>query len=417
MKPPEEHIPSKYTIIPYYIIAAFAFVSVSVLCFIASGSFTGHYFQPKILAITHLAIFGWATMVIFGASNQLAPVICEKKLFSENLPIAIICMLSAGTALLVISFWNFTFNTLTYAGGILLLSATILHAYNIYKTARAGKEEIVRDFMLMAHIWLVITCVIGLMLLVNLRYPFLPASHLHYLKIHASIGMAGWFIQLIIGISSRLVPMFLLSRNEEKKFLTVSYYTLNTGLTFFLMEGVVFKTTWGRPLYLLLVLAGIISYLLYIRRCYKSAMRKQIDNGMKQTFVALVCMSFPFLLLLAVLYIKDDVAYNITTAYGFSFFAGFISTIIMGQTFKTLPFIVWMHITHPNALPEFLPKDLFKESWVKWQMFLYLPGFLSFLTGILVKQEVFIYAGATLMIIASAWYCLHVILIVNKLKR
>ncbi|WP_276134277.1 hypothetical protein [Polluticoccus soli] len=417
MKPPDEHIPPKAAIIPYYLVAAFAFVLLSVLCLIAGRAFTGHYFQPRILAITHLAVFGWATMIIFGASNQLAPVICERRLYNEKLPVPIIALLTSGAALLVTSFWNFTLNTPAYIGGALILTAVILHAWNIYKTASAGKENIVRDFMLIAHLWLAITCTIGILLLVNLGHPFLPEEHLFYLKIHASIGMAGWFLQLIIGVSSKLIPMFLLSRTEEKKLLNISYYTINIGLTLLLLEGLVFRASWGRLLYFVLILAGIVAYGRYVRICYKTAMRKQLDNGMKQTFIALTLISVPFVLLLIALITNNNVSPSTITAFGFAFFGGFISTIIMGQTFKTLPFIVWMHITKPNTLPEVMPKDLFNEKWVKGQMLAFLPGYILFLAGILLRQTVPIYSGATLMILASAWYFIHVVLIIKKLEN
>lgn len=364
-----------------------------------------------------MAVFGWATMIIFGASNQLAPVICERRLYNEKLPLAVITLLIPGTALLVTSFWNFTLDTPAYIGGALILVSVILHAWNIYKTASGGKEEIVRDFMLIAHVWLAITCIVGILLLVNLGHPFLSEDHLFYLKIHASIGMAGWFLQLIIGVSSKLIPMFLLSRTEEKKLLNISYYTINAGLIMLMFEGLAFQTTWGRSFYLLIILIGVIAYARYVRICYNTAIRKQLDAGMKQTFIALFLVSLPFVLLLLMLMATGETAPNIVTTYGFTFFGGFISTIIMGQTFKTLPFIVWMHITKPNTLPQVMPKDLFHEKWVKGQMFVFLPGYLLFLGGLLLKLILLIYSGAALMVIASAWYFIHVVQIIKKLKN
>lgn len=417
MKPPDEHIPPKNAIIPYYLVAAFAFVLLSILCLIAGHAFTGHYFQPRVLAITHLAVFGWATMIIFGASNQLAPVICERRLYNEKLPLPIITFLISGTGLLVTSFWSFTFNISAYAGGALILTAVILHAWNIYKTAAAGKNNVVRDFMLIAHIWLAITCAIGMLLLINLAHPFLPEEHLFYLKIHASIGMAGWFLQLIIGVSSKLIPMFLLSRTEKTKLLNISYYAINLGLTLLLLEGLVFRASWGRVLYFSIILTGILSYARYVQICHKTAIRKQLDAGMKQTFIALLLISVPFVLLLLILLIRPEVNPEFITAFGFAFFGGFISTLIMGQTFKTLPFIVWMHITQPHTLPELMPKDLFNEKWVKGQMLVFLPGYMLFLTGILLRQALLIHAGAIVMIISSAWYFLHVVLIIKKLRN
>jgi hypothetical protein len=255
------------------------------------------------------------------------------------------------------------------------------------------------------------------MLLLNFVFPFLSEDHLHYLKIHASIGMGGWFLQLITGVSARLIPMFLLSRYEKTKLLNITYYCYNIALVFFLMEGMVLRSTWGRPFYFLLMAVGLVCYLDYIRRCYGSAMRKQMDQGLKQTFLALLLLSIPFVIITGVLAAKGDVPPPIISAYGFSFFSGFVTVLIMGQTFKTLPFIVWMHITKPDKLPDLMPKDLVREQWVKWQMYLYLPGFLLFLSGMLLRQVMPVYLGAGLMVIASLWYFLHVIVIVNKLRQ
>src|SRR5690348_4029407 len=90
------HMPAKATIIPYYILAAICFVIVTFLYLFAIPSFQGHYFQPHILAIVHLSVLGWATMIIMGATNQLSPVIADSPLFSEKLPVVSLILLSTG---------------------------------------------------------------------------------------------------------------------------------------------------------------------------------------------------------------------------------------------------------------------------------------------------------------------------------
>jgi hypothetical protein len=51
-------------------------------------------------------------------------------------------------------------------------------------------------------------------------------------------------------------------------------------------------------------------------------------------------------------------------AYGFIIFFGWITAIILGMTFKTLPFIVWNKVYHQQAgkgkTPN--PKDLFSAT-------------------------------------------------------
>jgi hypothetical protein len=415
---PRHQMPGKKAIIPYYAAGALSIVIIGLLTFISRRDFSGHFFQPHLLAITHLTVLGWGTMVIMGASNQLIPVIADQKLYNERIPVAVFVLLVIGTCLLVHSFWNFELGAVMLTGASFVLTAFILHAINMFLTSKkAQKNNIIVDFVLTAHIWLIVTGAIGATLLLNFRFGFLPADHLHYLKVHASVGMAGWFLLLIIGVTSRLIPMFLLSRKEVKKYLAVAYYLINSGLVLLLIEGMVLRSTRWHLVYIALVVVGLLFYLAYIRHCYKSAIRKKIDAGMKQTFVALGVIALPFLFLViaALCYRQAPVA--MLTAYGYSFFAGFITILIMGQTFKTLPFIVWMHLSRPGKLAELQPKDLYNERLVGLQMLIYLPGFLLFLSGILLKLQLFTCAGSVTMLSVSVLYFGHVLHVINKLRK
>jgi hypothetical protein len=414
----QQHLPKKRTIIPYYVAAAFSLVIISFLTFISLTDFKGHFFQPGILALTHLTVFGWGTMVIMGASNQLMPVIADNKLYSDRIPVVSFVLLLLGTCLLVHSFWNFELGAMIFTGALFILTALILHAVNIFLTSKTARDNnIITDFILTAHLWLIVTALIGITLLLNFRLGFLPADHLHYLKIHASIGMGGWFLLLVIGVSSRLIPMFLLSRKEVKKYLTIAYYLINAGLVLLLVDGMILHSANGHLAYIALIITGVLFYLAYVWNCYKSAIRKKPDAGMKQTFIALGVISLPFVLLLAAVLYTHEAPVSLISAYGYSFFGGFITTLIMGQTFKTLPFIVWMHMAKPGMLAEIQPKDLYKERLVVLQMALYLPGFLLFLTGILLQSKLFMYPGSVLMIMGALLYCSHVLYVVNKIRK
>lgn len=416
MMPPAEQIPSRLTVVPYYITGALAFILATAMCISAAASFTGHYFQPKILAITHMAVLGWATMIILGASNQLAPVIAETRLWNEKIPLAVLGMLMAGAGTLTAAFWQMKTGVQSFAGGGLIVFSFLLHAFNQFKTFASGKRSTATRFMLTAQLWLILTASLGLLLLLNLRYAFLPALHFHYLKVHASVGMAGWFLQLVMGVSSKLIPMFLLSSNERHQWLNVAYYLLNAGLIVFLVAGLFIPGATIAPVSLLLISGALYYYFRFVRECRKSAMRKRLDQGMQQTFIALLLIAVPLLLLAVILFVKQGLPPGWGTAFGFAFLAGFISIIIMAQTFKTLPFVVWMHLNTPDELPDILPADLYSEHWVKAQLWIYLPGFFLFLTGTLLRLEISLYTGAILMTTAAIIYAGHVLFIVQNLK-
>lgn len=418
MEATTQYLPKKRTILPYYVIAAFSFLIVNLLTFFSVSKFSAHFFQPALLAITHLTVLGWATMIIIGASNQLIPVITDCKLYSNKLPVICLILLVPGVSMVVYSFWKFHLSFMMYGGVFLVLSALILHSINMFiSSATAPKANVALDFILTAHVWLIITAVLGIVLLLNLRFGFLPSDNLYYLQVHASLGMVGWFLLLVIGVSSRLLPMFLLSRKEKKVYLNIAWYFINSGLVLFFVDGLILNSRVGKIFYAALILAGVLFYLAYVKTCFASGLRKKIDAGMKQSLLAIGLIALPFILfIIANLYLKNAPS-SLIIGYGYSFFAGFISTLIMGQTFKTLPFIVWMHITKAGLNTTVQPKDLYKERLVLLQMFLYVTGFLSFLSGILLPLTSLRYAGSTLMAFAAFVYFGHVVHILKQLRK
>src|SRR3970040_755656 len=91
----------------YFLAAIASFVLLSGLLVFNASELQGHYFQPKLLALTHIATLGWITMVMFGAMYQLIPVVLEVKLFSAKLGELQFWVYLLGILGLVYGFWNF----------------------------------------------------------------------------------------------------------------------------------------------------------------------------------------------------------------------------------------------------------------------------------------------------------------------
>ena len=71
-------------VIAHYITAALLFLLLTTFIFFSSNAFIGHYFHPKLLAITHVTTLGWISLVIIGSLYQLAPVITNTNLYSTK---------------------------------------------------------------------------------------------------------------------------------------------------------------------------------------------------------------------------------------------------------------------------------------------------------------------------------------------
>jgi len=381
--------PELYRIVrAHYLASAVCFVLIGVLFFFASADFAGHYFQPKLLAITHLAALGWVTMVIFGAAYQLVPVILETGLSGYRLPWLSFVAFLSGLVLLVCSFWRFEPGLCMQGGALLLLTGMLGFTIVIFLTGKRlknKKENIHQEMINTSCIWLLATGVLGVLLVFNLRYAFLPQDHLQFLRLHAHMGMGGWFLLLVIGVSSKLVPMFLVSRKQNLRLLDWVYYLLNGGLLAFVIDTYLEGINNRTYLIALLPTAAFIIYFIYLIQCYRSRMKRRLDLPMMYTMLS-------FILLLAALLIQPLIinahVQNITQGialtklYGLLVLMGWLSLLILGQAFKTLPFLVWLKIYGPGTgkEPTPLPSDLYSQKLLIIQGIAFTGFILSMIT-------------------------------------
>jgi len=398
-------------VIPYYLTGAIAFVIVAFLCLLSADSFFGHYFQPRLLAITHIAALGWGSMVIFGALFQFLPVLLEVRLFSEKLSKITFWLMLVGVPILAYSFWTFSIGITLQISSLIIILAILLFGINIYKTAKqTAKWNIAADFIVTSLGWLLLTAIAGALLVFNFTYLFLPKPHLDYLKVHAHLGIIGWFLLLIIGVSSRLIPMFLVSQKPDTKHLSLSYYLINLGLIAFIADALIFFSGILVVLAVLSILAGLIAYLLYIRTCYIKRVRKALDTGMKQSLIAFLFLALPLAVITSITLAMSGESFMLPfyIAYGFSIFFGFISTLILGQTYKTLPFIVWLNLSKHKRTDKRLPKDLFSEKLAKNQFILHIAGFITILIAIFLKLKIIFLAGTLCLLLSAILFNINI---------
>jgi nitric oxide reductase large subunit len=169
--------------------------------------------------------------------------------------------------MLSISFWTFDIGYVIEIAACFLFIGITLFLVNILLTVKDSKEENIEiDFIQASMFWFWLTAFIGALLAFNFKFIFLPKEHLYYLKIHAHIGLVGWFLCLIIGVASKLIPMFLLSGKLNTKVLTYSYYIINLGLLGFIIDALFYNGMNRVVVYFVIVFLGILFFLSYIAK-------------------------------------------------------------------------------------------------------------------------------------------------------
>jgi hypothetical protein len=111
------------------------------------------------------------------------------------------------------------------------------------------------------------------------------------------------------------------------------------------------------------------------------------------------------LIIISLLLFSVDTSRLILT-YGFCIFFGWITAIILGMTFKTLPFILWNKAYHKKAglskTPN--PRELFNNKIFKLMAIVYIAGFFLFGSGILLTNQLLLKIAALLLFISAILY-------------
>lgn len=417
MIPNTSSSPSAKVSLPFYLVGALYFVVLSTLLLLNPEVFLGHYFTPKLLALVHLAVLGWGTMIIFGAAHQLLPVLCGRALYSERLALCSLLLLTVGTAILACHFWQFSEGYGLILGGSLVCASVICYVINVFGTAfKKATSSPHQLFLLASASYLLITVVAGLLLAINLFFPYIETNHLEFLKLHAHAGLAGWFLLLIMGVTTKLIPMFLLAKSDRTSLLYSSFILVNLGLLLFLVDAFFFGFTARTHLYYFLILLGIVLWLVFLYDNYQNRLRRRIEPLMKQS-----ALSFAFLFislgLALVLLIKPSMTASIL--YGTLLIMGWITTLIFGQTFKTMPFIVWnarySKLSGKQKVP--LPGALYNLRFVKLQSLFHILALLLLIIGISIKSEPLIRVALLSWLLCALLYLGNVLKVSQSLIK
>jgi hypothetical protein len=404
-------------VLPFYIYAGISFLVASLFLFAYSEVFLNHYYQPKILAITHIMALGWATMLILGASHQLVPVFIEGRLYSDKLAYLSFLLLAVGVPVLVYGFYTFDMNIPAKLGGIFVVFAVLTFLINLaVSIIKSNRDNIHAMFVITATFWLFYTVLLGLILVYNFNTDLLPDHSLHFLSLHAHSGILGWFLLLIIGVASRLIPMFLISKYTNDRLLWWIYSLINVALILYQCIFIFFDNGLSLFIPVIMILIAIFLFVFYCIRAFQNRMRNKLDEQMKISLISVAMMLFLILLFIIIISMLcfSEVKPSLVLTYGFLIFFGWLSSLMLGMTFKTLPFIVWNKVYHHRAAfgntPS--PKELFEHTIFKIMCIIYLIGFSIFAIGIILASPYLLKIGAFLIIITSILYNINVFKII-----
>ncbi len=374
----------------HFIVSVAAYFLLAIALVIVAPWMQGHYFQPHLLGLTHLATLGWISMIMMGALYQLVPVVLETKLWSARLAQVTFWLFLPGAIGVIVHLWVYQTGPGLWGTGCLTFVAFALFAANLLATlAQVEKWNITGIHILAALVAIVLAAALGIILAYNLWKPYLPGDHLHYLRAHAHLAFLGWVLLVVMGVAYKLIPMFSLAHDYSMTagkwaFGLVSFAMIGlmTAWSFNLFAGHTANSNLLEIFYALLLAAGVAAFLWQMWLVYRHRMRKQADVSMNHTILSFIFLGLATALGTAQFFLParwpQAMREGFILLYGWLAFTGFAGFIIVGQTYKILPFLVWFNKYSDKVGQTQVPmlKDMFDERLAKIEFGLMLAGFL-----------------------------------------
>lgn len=314
---------------------------------------------PQTLILVHMVTIGWLSLLLCGALFQFVPVLVAQPLLHEKLVLPALLLLLGGLICLLCGFLHLTDQPdiavmLLAAAGLLLPAGFALVIFVLGSTLWSARPLPLPARFVAAGLGCVAAAaafgaLFALALAGQVAQPLLLELHAASVPVHATAGFAGWLSLTAIGVSYRLLPMFMLSPDDERASGRVVLYAGGTATALVIIavpaEALFSGTTLVFHLAGVLALVALAAYAADLARFYRHRKRRVIELNSKSALGAFAGLYLSALLLLA-LWARDAIADHAgALVYLFAF--GWLTGLGLSQLYKIVPFLTWLECYGP----------------------------------------------------------------------
>ncbi len=332
---------------------------------------------PATLIVVHMLAIGWLSLALTGALFQFVPVLIAKPLLSGNLVLPALMLIGGGLIALLFGFFALDHPVLAEhhclaIGGGLLVAGFLLASFVLARTLWSGRPlTLPARFAGAGLASLIATISLGLVFAVTLSGSIFTgwgvALLTNAVPVHAFIGLAGWLSFTAMGVSYRLLSMFMLSPELDRK---SSAFVFAAGAA--LLAIVVFAGSYaaiagsfGPGTLIAGLVAGAVVLAIYgndVLALFRRRRRKKLELNSQAAAMALILFGISAAAIAALLAAGRFDAIVIAAVYLFVF--GWLSGLVLSQLYKIVPFLTWLESFGPilGKMPAPRVQDLVNET-------------------------------------------------------
>ncbi len=344
----------------YFAAALLALVAAQVMMAVGYGFPHAVLGAPETLVLVHVVVIGWLSLLMCGALFQFVPVLVARPLYSDTLPLPTLLLLISGLAVLILGFLQLEGRVdptppFFAVAGTLLGAGFALMLWNLARTLIVAQTLTVpARFVLVGLGSIAATVAFGIIFALVLggttEYgPFLALTGVG-LPIHVIAGLGGWLTFSAMGVSYRLLAMFMLAP-ELDGFSTRATFHLGASALAILIVGGTLAILLRGNLTLVLLVAGAIGLAALALYCgdavhlYRARKRLHIELNSRMTAFALASLVGSIVLIVSLI-LLGQLGEHVGAVVFLAAF-GWLSGLGLSQLYKIVAFLTWLECYGP----------------------------------------------------------------------
>lgn len=414
-----------------YFASAVGFLLVAQVLMVCGYGFPADAIAaPASLILVHCLVVGWLSLLMIGALLQFVPVLVVRPLCWERLVApALISILTGLLALLggfaLLGDAAGVSPLLLATASLLLPGGLLLAILPLLRTLWAARPlPLPARFVAVGLISLLVTITFGMTFALALAgagsAAVVVAALGNAVRFHALAGIGGWLTFTAIGVSYRLLPMFLLAPDVERWTGRLAFGAGTVGLVIAAVaapvETVLLGTAWAPVAALIVLPVAIVAYGVDVGHFYLRRKRRSMELNSKGALAAFGCMfaAAPFALAAPLLPMAEP--HIGTIAY--VLVVGWLTGLGLAQLYKIVPFLTWLECYGPLMGRRATPRvqDLVAEPRDGIAFLLFYGGVAIGTVALLAENTALFRTAAVMTLAATVWLGASLV-IVRRLSR
>ena len=372
----------------YFAAALFALVAAEIMMVAGCGFPTTAIAGPETLILVHVVAIGWLSLLMCGALLQFVPVLVAQPLYRNALSLPALVSLLAGLVALVLAFLQLDGRIdpllpFFAIAAVLLVIGFALVLWNLARTIIAAQSTTLPAWFVVAGLVSVaFTVALGatfaLVLGGTVDYEPLAALTAAGLPIHIVAGLGGWLTFTAMGVSYRLLAMFMLAPELERATTRGALYLGAAALAVAIAGAILMVLLEGDPWLTLLAASGLglLALGLYgsdIVHLYRARKRRKIELNSRMAAYALASLAASAVIAV-LLFVLGNLSEHVG-AMVFLIVFGWLSGLGLAQLYKIVAFLTWLECYGPvlGKAPTPRVQDLVTETRAgKWFLLYFL---------------------------------------------